>query len=75
MWAKARAVGNAQRCPRAAPVRASASSTCPTALVACAGPHASARACGRPPKQCLTCIVEFLGSLHIGQSARQLLQL
>jgi hypothetical protein len=38
MWAKARAVGNVySRCPRAAPVRASASSTCPRPAFALAG--------------------------------------
>ena len=38
MWAKARAVGNVYpRCPRAVPVRASASSTCPPPAFASAG--------------------------------------
>jgi len=38
MWAKARAVGNVySRCPRAVPVRASASSTCPRPVAVPAG--------------------------------------
>ncbi len=74
MWAKARAVGNAQRCPRAAPVRASASSTCPQPCPpARPEPPQPVRACARP-EQRLAGLVEFLGGLHIGQCPRQLLQ-
>lgn len=76
MWAKVRTVGNVYpRCPRAAPVRASASCTCPQPCCASAGLAASAGACGCPPEQRLAGFVELLGSLHVGQCPSELLQL